>query len=117
MYWYTHRDKHTHTCAHTHTHTHRHTHTQAHTHQHTHIHTHTHTHTLPAEGILAGGVTSLGPIEYQYLNVEHMQHCIPSCVTYLCHKFGTKIFQLIRKTIQHFAGLSQVKLHESQRNC
>ena len=40
-----------------------------------------------------------------------MQHCIPSCVTYLCDKFETKIFQLIRKTIQHFAGLSQVKLH------
>ena len=34
-----------------------------------------------------------------------MQHCIPSRVTYLCDKFETKIFfQLIRITIQHFAG-------------
>ena len=46
-----------------------------------------------------------------------MQHCIPSRVTYLCDKFETKIFQLIRKTIQRFAGLSQVKLHRSRRNC
>ena len=34
-----------------------------------------------------------------------MQHCIPSRVTYFCDKFETKIFfQLIRITIQHFAG-------------